>query len=106
MTLDDLVGKQVVDRGGRRHGRVNEIALRPGSDSPEIDALLVGSMGVLLRLGIRGLPRRLLDRWAPAGRVPWSAGERIGRRRIVVREPPEPWQAKDELSLLGTRTSR
>ena len=92
MRLGDLVGKQVVDPDGRRYGRVTELAIRAGSDPPEIDRLLVGSAAIAIRLGIRGWLRRFIRRRFPAYVVRWSSIQSIERHEIVVGERPQRWR--------------
>ena len=91
MRIDDLVGKEVVDGDGRRYGRVTELAIRAGTDPPEIDRLLVGAAALAIRVGVRGWLRRFIRRRFPAFVVPWTTIDRVGAT-IVVREQPRRWR--------------
>lgn len=67
--LADLVGTPVRDYDGRELGRVTEIRVTPRSH--RVTALLVGTHGWLMRLGIQGLVQRL--GWSgPNAEVEWS----------------------------------
>lgn len=75
--FSDLVGRPVVDGGGRSLGRVYEArAHRERDGALVVDELLVGR---------RGLWRRLRGPRPDARGIPWEAVTEIGERRIVVR---------------------
>jgi sporulation protein YlmC with PRC-barrel domain len=99
MVLSELLGAQVVDRNGRRVGRVRDVGLTPrrgGSRGGDLElrvaSLLIGPGGLAERLGyaygpVRGpwLLRAVLMRRARRLKsAPWGTVARIGHRRIEL----------------------
>lgn len=97
MVLSELLGAHVVDRNGRRVGRVRDVGLTPrrergGDLELRVAGLLIGPGGLAERLGyaygpVRGpwLLRTLLVRRARRLKsAPWSAVSRIGHRRVEL----------------------
>jgi magnesium transporter len=68
----DLLDKQIVDVEGRKIVRVNDVQLAPVAGRLRLIAVDVGAAGLLRRLGLRGLERRLGGRFGTMQRfVEW-----------------------------------
>ena len=73
-TFTSFVGRAVTTQSGRQFGHCHDLRLSSGN----VEALVVGRLGLLERLGIA--PRR------PRDAVAWEAVVRIEGERIVVRD--------------------
>ena len=87
MRLSELLGLTVTTESGRRIGRVHDVRALLRPRSMRVDGLVVGTLGLVERLGI-GAPR---TRHRVRGHhvVPWSAVVRFDRSGIVVRDATE-----------------
>lgn len=82
-----LLGLEVLTEDGARLGRVQDIRLRrdsdPGRDgSWEVEGLVIGSGGVLERLGVTGAGRA--EPITSGDLVPWDGVRRLKGNRLVV----------------------
>lgn len=83
--IEDLVGRRVCDREGRKMGRVTELRVEPRGGAIEVTGVLIGTWGWIERLAMQKVWRRghgWLARWEqidfsdlarPRLRVPRSA---------------------------------
>jgi sporulation protein YlmC with PRC-barrel domain len=77
MKLSSLIGRVVVEQGGRGLGHVFDVEVKPKEHGLEIVALSVGRTGVLERLGLqRGIGALAID---------WGRVVEVREGRIVVR---------------------
>jgi len=74
--LTDLLGLGVEDEDGRRLGHLHDLIAERRGDNAVIVALLVGSGGVLSRLG--------LPVGARHDRIGWDQVRRIDGHRVVI----------------------
>ena len=76
--LSDLLGRKVVDRSGRRLGRVYEAKAHwEGDGTVVIDELILSSGGLRRRLRGPGGPEKQV--------VPWEAVVELSDEQVVVR---------------------
>ena len=80
MRLGELLGLQVRTESGEALGRVHDVRAELTSSSLRVTGLIVGSLGLIERLGIA----------RPRDHVPWSAVVRADRRGVVVRDGTTP----------------
>jgi sporulation protein YlmC with PRC-barrel domain len=76
-TFTSIIGRAVMTQSGRQFGRCHDLRASSG----QVEALIVGRLGLLDRLGIA--PQRARDA------VAWEAVVRIEGQRIVVRDGTE-----------------
>ena len=88
MLLSSLLNKEVVTESGWAMGHVFDVRVEVGGGTPRVDGLVVGKQGVRERLAgtIGGQESDVL----PQSTIPWDAVIRLEKRRLVVREVPEP----------------
>ena len=87
MNVSDLLGTRVETQAGERLGRVFDVRAELGERSLKVTGLVVGTWGLLERLGL-GAPRSAV-RIRTEDFVPWDEVVRADRRGIVVRGRPE-----------------
>ena len=87
MKLSELLGASVHTESGDRLGHVHDVRGELTASSLRITGLVVGSVGLLERLGL-GAPESQ-DRIRSRDVVPWSAVVRADRRGVVVRDGTE-----------------
>jgi sporulation protein YlmC with PRC-barrel domain len=99
MLLSELIGKEVVDQGGRRLGVVHDVAavqdgpvMRGFGAALRVDSLIFGSRGVWARLGVSDahvqgpwILRALARSVGSQETVPWDDVVAVEPDRIVVR---------------------
>lgn len=56
--IEDLVGRPVTDREGRRIGRVTEVRVEPRGGALEVTGVLIGTWGWIERLAMQKVWRR------------------------------------------------
>jgi sporulation protein YlmC with PRC-barrel domain len=78
--VSELLGLRVRTESGDRLGRVHDVRAELTSSSLRVTGLVVGSLGIVERLGIA----------RPHDVVPWSAVLRADRRGVVVRDGTTP----------------
>ncbi len=64
--IEDLLGRRVVDRAGRKLGRVSEIRAEPRGSGLEITGFVIGAWGWIERLAMQNVgrgPRGWFARW-------------------------------------------
>jgi sporulation protein YlmC with PRC-barrel domain len=88
MKLSELLGASVHTESGERLGHVHDVRGELTASSLRLTGLVVGTVGLLERLGI-GAPESQ-DRIRGRDVVPWSAVVRADRRGVVVRDGTEP----------------
>ena len=88
MKLSELLGASVHTESGDRLGHVHDVRGELTASSLRITGLVVGSVGLLERLGL-GAPESQ-DRIRAHDEVPWSAVVRADRRGVVVRDGTKP----------------
>lgn len=74
--VSDLLDKQIVDVEGRKVVRINDIEIASTAGRLRVIAADVGLSGLLRRLGLRSLGKRLtpqMYRDAPRALIPWSS---------------------------------
>ncbi|HEY9086160.1 MAG TPA: CBS domain-containing protein [Candidatus Tyrphobacter sp.] len=74
--VSDLLDKQIVDVDGRKVVRINDIEIASTGERLRVIAADVGVSGLLRRLGLRGIGKRLvpsLRKGAPRALIPWSS---------------------------------
>ncbi len=72
----DLLDKQIVDVDGRKVVRINDIEIASTAGRLRVVAADIGVSGLLRRLGIRAIGKRLtpaMYRGAPRALIPWSS---------------------------------
>jgi CBS domain-containing protein/sporulation protein YlmC with PRC-barrel domain len=85
----DVLDKQIIDTNGVRVVRVNDLELTRVEDSIYIANVDVGSLGLLRRLGLSGITRKLAKRY-PSGMISWGDVELIaGDQPIRLKVPGE-----------------
>jgi magnesium transporter len=74
--VSDLLDKQIVDVDGRKVVRINDIEIASTAGHLRVIAADVGVSGLLRRLGLRSIGKRLtpaMYRGAPRALIPWSS---------------------------------
>ncbi len=84
MRVSDLLGVEVCTQSGDRLGHVRDLRGRLVGRSLEVTGLLVGTRGMLARLGLGVSKHRGVV--GGSGLVPWASVVSANRRGIVVRE--------------------
>jgi sporulation protein YlmC with PRC-barrel domain len=84
--VSDLLGSQVRTDEGESLGRVHDVRAELGARSLKVTGLVVGTRGLLERLGL-GAPRSGL-RIRSHDVIPWKDVVRADRRGVVVRRRP------------------
>jgi sporulation protein YlmC with PRC-barrel domain len=88
MRLSELLGQDVRTESGEKLGRVRDVRGELTSRSLKITGLVVGSFGLLERLGLGAPQSRARIRTHDL--VSWSAVVRADRRGVVVRDGTRP----------------
>jgi CBS domain-containing protein len=87
----DVLDKQIIDTNGVRVVRVNDVELARVNGSFYVANVDIGSLGLLRRLGLRGLAQRLAGRQrrdASPGVISWSDVELLpGKEPIRLKVP-------------------
>jgi sporulation protein YlmC with PRC-barrel domain len=81
--LSELLGLEVQTESGRVLGDLHDLRGELTDREVAVTGLVIGGMGILERLGLRGLRR---DGRAGRPFVAWDAVVRLDRRGIVVRD--------------------
>jgi len=92
--VSDLLDKQIVDVDGRKVVRINDIEIASTAGRLRVIAADVGVSGLLRRLGLRSIGRRLtrdMYRGAPRSLIPWSSVAPINEKspaqvRLAVKQ--------------------
>ena len=89
--IRDILDKQLIDRRGRKMGRVDGLVFEySDSGAPRVARIEVGAVVLANRLGERyaGWVRAISRRWGPERlepyAIPWAAVRRIDRNDIDV----------------------
>ena len=80
VTYHELVGRVVLDRGGRKVGRVADLRAAPMEGRLRVVGLLVGDAPLLARLGLGWLEAVAVEVGASDYFVPWHQVDSIGPR--------------------------
>jgi sporulation protein YlmC with PRC-barrel domain len=84
--LSRLLELPVTDEDGRSLGHVHDVRVKRAGDTFHVEGLIVGSRGLLVRLGWRR--SRAPEPLSPHDVVPWTAVIAIEPDRIIVRRSP------------------
>ena len=74
--VSDLLDKQIIDVDGRKVVRINDIEIASTGEHLRVIAADVGITGLLRRLGLRGIGKRIpppFRRGEPRSLIPWSS---------------------------------
>jgi sporulation protein YlmC with PRC-barrel domain len=81
--LAELIGLEVRTESGRSLGHLHDLRGELTEKGLTVTGIVVGGLGVLERLGLRGL-RRSERTGGPF--VPWATVVRVDRRGVVLRD--------------------
>jgi sporulation protein YlmC with PRC-barrel domain len=90
--LSELLGKEVVTESGWSLGHVFDVRVQLGN-TPQVLGLIVAAPG--LRHRLYGEARRRDPATLTEGAVPWESVQAIGKKRIRVKEVPNPEERQE-----------
>jgi sporulation protein YlmC with PRC-barrel domain len=83
MRLSQILGSRVLESDGREAGRVFDVAVRWSSDGLEVEGLVIGTQGLLDRLGYRRAEG------GGSEPIPWTRVRQVASDRLLLGPPTE-----------------